>query len=385
MTGSTQARTGSPQDREPLVMENADHMEGFRSRGEYILSGHVRFRHGQLHFETERALWQRELNRVSCEAGMRIMHRGSLLTADQGSYDKNGNQALAQGHVYMRDSSGQVEALGDRLTYDRIRSEAVLSGNPMARRIYPDTAKSVDTVKSKGPDTLIIRARLLRYVDTAGIAVADNEVVITRRDLRITCGHAEYRKKADSLFLSQAPVAKVEDSEVKGLMMRLGLHGEELKGMLVQGQAEAKSLEKATDSTRAHQSHVEGESLFVAFKKSAIESVQVFRKATGTYFDVGRPQYVNRMSGEYMVMRFLERRAHDAEVLGLAKSTYYHFERDTLKGKNRAEGDTIALAFRDGKIEEVLVKGSSHGIYEGRSFGRGSRSKTVKDGGKVKP
>ena len=92
----------SAPDREPLIMENADHMEGFRARGEYILSGHVRFRHGELRFETERAVWQRDQNRVFCETGIRITHRGSLLTADHGSYDKNGNQAQAEGNVFMQ-------------------------------------------------------------------------------------------------------------------------------------------------------------------------------------------------------------------------------------------------------------------------------------------
>src|SRR5262245_9273281 len=77
------------EDRLPLIMENADHMEGFRTQGQYVLSGHVRFRHGELHFETERAVWERDQNRVSCQAGMRVTHRGALLVADRGSYDKN--------------------------------------------------------------------------------------------------------------------------------------------------------------------------------------------------------------------------------------------------------------------------------------------------------
>ena len=361
--------------KEPLVMDNADHMEGFRARGEYILTGHVRFHHGQLRFETEKAVWQRDLNRVFCETGMRITHRGSRLTADRGSYDKRGNQALAEGHVFMRDSSGEVEAQGERLTYDRVGREAVLSGNPLARRIYPE--------KKKGPDTLTIRGKTLRYCDSVGIAEAEDNVLITRNNLRITCGHAQYRQKQDSLFLSREPVVKVEDSEIKGALMRLGLRGEELKGLRVNGSAEAVSLEKATDSTRAHKSHVEGDSLFLAFKKSAVDCVQVFRHATGTYFDVDRSQYVNRMSGDYMVMRFQERRVHDAEVLGMAKSTYYHFEKDTLKGKNRAEGDVIALTFKAGKIDAVLVKGSAKGVYEGRGLGHGKKS-GVQNSGKVK-
>ncbi len=361
-------------------MENADHMEGFRTRGEYILTGHVRFHHGNLHFETDRAVWQREQNRVNCEAGMRITQRGALLTADRGSYDKSKNQALAQGRVFFRDSSGEMEGRGDHLTYDRLRHDAVLTGHPEVRRLYQ--VKPGDTVGTKTPDTLSIRGTTLRSNDSTGVAEASGKVFISRRDLRITCGHAEYRQKADSMFLSQDPKVEVENSEVKGLLMRLALKGEALRGLLVQGKAEALSLEQATDSTRARKSRVEGDSLRLAFREGAVESVQVFRRATGTYYDVDRPEYVNRMSGDYMVLRFRERKVHDADVLGSARSTYYHFENDSLKGKNQAQGDTIAFAFKEGKIDEVLVRGNARGTYEGRGLSRAKKTGTAGNGKK---
>jgi lipopolysaccharide assembly outer membrane protein LptD (OstA) len=95
---------------EPLIMENADRFEGYRSRGEYVLSGKVRFRHGTLKLETERAVWLKDRNIVYCESGIRIVQRGAVLTGDGGNYDKNRGEAMAEGHVFMRDSSGQVEA-----------------------------------------------------------------------------------------------------------------------------------------------------------------------------------------------------------------------------------------------------------------------------------
>src|SRR5690606_13970548 len=93
--GASVAAPPSP----PLVMENADKLEGVRSTGEYVLSGNVRFRHGDLRLETQRALWQRERNRVISETAMRITNRGALLTADRGSYDRNADRAEAVGRV----------------------------------------------------------------------------------------------------------------------------------------------------------------------------------------------------------------------------------------------------------------------------------------------
>jgi hypothetical protein len=36
-----------------------------------------------------------------------------------------------------------------------------------------------------------------------------------------------------------------------------------------------------------------------------------------------------------------------------------------LKGKNDAEGDTIDFAFKNGRVDEVLVKGAAKGTYFG--------------------
>jgi lipopolysaccharide export system protein LptA len=366
------ARRPSP----PLIMENADRLEGVRSTGEYILSGNVRFRHGDLRLETQRALWERVHNRVTAETAMRITHHGSLLTADRGMYDREADRALAEGHVNMRDSSGEVIATGDRLDYDRVRRVAVLSGNPVARRFYPvrmvyPGGDSTLIPEERPADTLTIRALKLRYNDSTGVSEAEGNVVITRRDLRITCGRAEYRQKQDSLILHESPIATVEDSEIKGKVIRMSMVGEELRGLRVRGQAEATSFEKATDSTSARNSKVTGDSLFAAFKAGGIDSVEVFTRAEGTYWEVKRPEYVNRMNGDYMVMRFHDREAREADVHGSARSTYYHFEGDTLKGRNRAEGQAITMAFTDGKIGEVLVQGAASGVYEGTGLGAG--------------
>jgi hypothetical protein len=166
----------------------------------------------------------------------------------------------------------------------------------------------------------------------------------------------------------------VDDNQVKGEVMRLGMHGEEIKSLLVKGKAVAHSVEPASDTSSARQSDVMGDSLFLAFKEKAIDSVQVFRNANGAYFDVDKPDFVNKMTGDYMVLRFTGKQVTSANVLGgtgSAKSTYYHFEKKLLKGKNDAEGDTIDFAFKDGKIDEVMVKGQAKGVYYGEKQSKG--------------
>lgn len=361
-----------PERNAPLIMENADHFEGYRSRGEYVLSGKVRFRHGELRVETERAVWQKERNIIFCESGMRITRKGSLLTADRGTYDKNLGQATAQGHVFMRDSSGEVAATGESIVYLRFRHLATLTGNPEVRRFYaakPDSAAAKGDGDGDGPDTLSIKGEIMTYDDSLQVAIADGDVRIRREKLNITCKKAEYHDRTDSLYLLGDPQVVVDDNRVEGDIMRMGMHGEEIKSLLVKGSAQAHSVEPATDTSVARQSDVRGDSLFLAFKEKAIDSVQVFRNADGAYFDVDKPDFVNKMSGEYMVLRFNGKQVASANVLGGAKSTYYHFEKKLLKGRNDAQGDTIDFAFKDGRIEEVVVKGTAKGTYFGAKPG----------------
>jgi lipopolysaccharide export system protein LptA len=409
-TASLHHAAGAPRQATPLIMENADRMEGSRSRGEFILIGKVRFTHGDLRLETERAVWQKDKNMVLCQSGMKITQKGAVLTADGGSYDKAQGQAVAEGNVRMRDSSGDVEAFGKTVVYNRQKHLTTLTGSPELRRYYPakdsaapdstrplpaaavaaadsGKARPAGSVAKPAGDTLVIRGRAMTYDDSQQVAVAEGNVHITRDKMRIDCARAEYHDKADSLYLLGEPQVQVDDSKVKGQTMRLGMHGEEIRSLLVKGAAQAHSLEPATDSSVARQSHVEGDSLFLAFKEKAIDSVQVFRHANGSYFDVDKPEYVNKMSGEYMVLRFAGRQIRSANVLGGAKSTYYHIETKKLKGRNEAEGDTIDFAFKEGKIDEVMVRGSAKGHYfgEGGKAGRSIAPDTLKPKPGAKP
>lgn len=399
MMSSTPASPAPPR-AEPLIMENADRMEGFRSRGEYVLSGKVRFSHGALRLETERAVWLKDRSLIYAEAGMRISHRGAVLTSQRGSYDKNQGQATAEGQVRMRDSSGEVEAFGQNVTYLRFKHLANLTGSPEVRRYYRKAADTSAGAADRPPaaagspraadtgkvtDTLVIRGRVLTYNDSAQVATADGDVRITRKNVHITCRKAEYHDRTDSLYLVGDPLVKVDESHVKGLVMRVGMNGEEIRSLLVKGDAQANTVEPATDTSAARQSKVTGDSLFLAFKEKAIDSVEVFRNTKGSYFDEDKPDFVNRMSGEYMVLRFKGKQVASANVMGGAKSTYFHLEKKAFKGKNDAEGDTIDFAFKDGKVEEVTVRGKAKGTYFGEPQTRKSIPGSRADSARIPP
>ncbi len=376
-----------PENTEPLIMENADRLEGFRTRGEYILTGNVRFSHGALHFETQRAVWSKELNLVYCEQGMRLTHHGSELVSDRGNYNKAKSEAEAEGHVIFRDSTGQIRGRGNRLNYNRLTHDVKLTGSPEIRRLYfdslPGKKGGLDTTRPN--DTLLLQALHMQYNDSTQIAFAESSVVITKRKTRITCDHAEYRDQVDSLLLVGNPLVKVERSRILGEKMRMKVTEEEIRGLLVQGKAQALNVDPRTDSTPERQSEIRGDSLQIAFTGRNIDSVQVFNDAEGLYFDTPRPLLRNRMQGREMLMRFKGKEVQSAKVKGGAKSTYYHLENGELRGRNVAQGDTIRFAFVGGQVDEVLVTGHAKGFYFGRNKPKPSDSTSTQvDSARVK-
>jgi lipopolysaccharide export system protein LptA len=321
-------------------MENADLFEGARSSGEFVLTGNVRFRHGDLKLETQKAVWYRERNLIQCDSGLHIEYRGSSLTGKSGRYDKTSGKAMAEGDVFMRDSGGTMEAGGGRVVYHRRERVAALSDNPFVRRLYPakKSNQKDSSGMSSGPrdssqgdldkkgsmsregDTLTIRAQVLKYNDSTGVADADRNVIMTRKDLKITCGAGRYHRKGDSLFLRKEPKVHMQDNEIEGDSMRVALDGEAVKGLLVRGNAIALAVESATDSTPARHSRVTGDSLVIAMREGAMDSVEVFRNAQGSTYEKGRTDRENKMEGEAMVLRFHDKRVRGAEVRGSAKS-----------------------------------------------------------------
>ncbi len=363
---STSAPVPAPPEEEPLIMERADRMEGFRDRGEYVLSGGVVFTHGGLRLETQRAVWRREASVVICDSGMVITNRGARLTARGGQYNKTMNRATAEGNVVMKDSAGEFELTGRSLIYNRLNHIAQLFGDPVMKR-FPEIDSAAGG--ERRGDTLVIKGDVLSYNDSLDVARAEGNVRIARGGLLIVSNRAEFHRSRDSLLLTGEPKVKLDENEVAGKEIGVRLAGEEIRSLMVRGNADAQSVEKDSTDVPVRKSRVWGDSLFMTFKKNSPDSIEVFSNTKGNYFDVDRPDYVNEMTGGYMVLRFGEKRVTSAHVVGEANSVYYHFEKNVFKGRNAAKGDTIQFTFDKGKIDEVEVIGKAAGQYLAKERG----------------
>lgn len=75
------------------------------------------------------------------------------------------------------------------------------------------------------------------------------------------------------------------------------------------------------------------------------------------------PEPLNRMSGRSMEIAFEDGDLDSIYVRGNATSIYYVREEGEKKGANRVSGDMIDMKIRDGRVSWIYVEGGTEGVY----------------------
>jgi hypothetical protein len=93
-----------------------------------------------------------------------------------------------------------------------------------------------------------------------------------------------------------------------------------------------------------------------------VDSLWAYRNVKSSYHPVKDSLRANEAYGKIMVLAFNKKGDVDnVKVWGNAKSVYHVEESD--KGVNIATGDSIAVAFKEGKASHVMLSGSVRGYY----------------------
>jgi hypothetical protein len=345
----------------------------------------VKCKYGKLDFETQRAVWNKQQNEVTCEGGMKALVDELILTAKRGGYKKKEALIWASGKVRGEDTLGNYEFISNYLTYDKETHDMKLTRRPVLRKFYRDDStsrKRLPKQKRSGKvDTLEIKARVIHYNDSLRIARAEKNVTITRGNMVLTCTTGIFYEVPQLIHLMGNPIAYLKEDTLRGDVMWLTLDGEELRKMALKGNAEGGYSERKRDSLSVsfmEKYHIEGDSLLMQFREETMEYIEVFKKGLATYFESRHPEMINNMKGDFLRINFLNEEIDSALVLGSAESVYYHFENNKYSGKNIAFGDTIGISFEQGKISDINIMGNAKGTYFGEAK-EGEKAKKEED------
>lgn len=349
----------------PLMMEHADSLSVERSRGFLLLKGNVRFRHDSVQFRTERATWNKNQESVHCEGGFLFLHPKGSLKANSGDYRRKEERADALGDVVARDSSGDGAYFGARAIYDKKNEFLDLIASPILHRYVRDTVK-------KTVDTMKIEARRITYSRKTEMAVAYGRVRMTRGDLVVTCDTGWFDQKNGKLALVGRPTCNLKENRLTGDSMFIVLDGDKLKTVRVIRNALGTQDEKPKNGDPIKHTRVQGDTLFAEFDGDKMKRIFVSVGALGEFWEEDLKKYVNKMSGNSLALAFQDGLMQDARVLGSAKSTYWYTDKNrVISGRNEAVGDTIFVGFDSSKVKRLRVNGNlANGVFYDLSKGK---------------
>lgn len=324
----------------PLIMKHADSLNVARVRGMLQLQGRVLFVHDSIEFRTQRAVWNKDAEMVTCNGGFLFTHPSGYIHAHEGIYQKKNSMATARGDVNAGDSAHTYAFKGEYLIYDREQEILTMPDHPKLFQF--------ETHKDSTVDTVTIEARRIIFNKKEMFAEAYRDVKLTQKEMVVTCDTGYFDRKNNWLSLTGHPTCDMKNYHLTGdsIFMVLDSTGKSLKSALVIRNAHGVQQEDAKPGTPGHVTEAFGDTLFAEFNDGKIERLYVNLNAHGFFYEDDLKEYRNLMDGDRLDLFFKRGKMDKAVVSGKAQSTYFYVKKDrSVSGKNEASGDTIHILF----------------------------------------
>ena len=254
---------------------------------------------------------------------------GSTLHADSLEYFRDARRSVATGAVTIRLKEDNVTITGRRVVHDANIQYTRVSLQPVLLQ--------VDSLGSGRVDTLVVRSVVMEaYRDSVRRLIAIDSVEIVRSDLAALAGRAVYFTEADSMTLRESPVVWHGVSQVNGDSINVYLRNRSLHLVQVTGHALAISRSDSLHADRFDQ--LTGEHMQMHFEDRILDRIDVETHAISVYhlYEEGRPNGLNKTSGDRIAMKFSRGRILAITVMGGVEGQYHP--------ENLAEGHEADLA-----------------------------------------
>ena len=244
----------------------------------------------------------------------------SVLTANELTYFRSAEKSIADGNVKINNRRNRLMIFGTHFENDKKNQYSKMTGNP--RLIQIDTTSKGET------DTLIVTASTLEsYQDSVERLIATDSVQITRGTVSGEAGLMVYFTEADSIFMTRSPCIWYETG-------------------------------------KNEDNQITGESIFLKLKKRKLETAYVRGRAVAiSRADTIYTERFNQMTGQEIILRFVDDKVNRINVITTATSLYYLFDNGKPNGMNVTTGDEIVVLFKDGKIDKIKALSGVEGKY----------------------
>jgi lipopolysaccharide assembly outer membrane protein LptD (OstA) len=332
-TGGERSESTGGERSESIDLLNADFSELRMEKDNVMLNliGNVKFKHGEVDLESERAVWYRTAGQVVFIDDVKIEDPDQILWADRVTYYKNSKKVVADGNVRLFSKKEDAVISGGHGEYDRTTKFVLFSQSP-ALILEPN----------RGDSTVTVTSQIMEYYVDEKRGMAKKDVLVTKATMKAKCDSATLLNNENKIILAGNPEAEKERDRLSGEKMEIHLQDEKVKRIEIFGNAKASHLE-VLDST------------------SQLTSNESQDRAEGKESFLSSQKMIFWLEGEEL---------KEVEASGNATSIYYPSQKgrsgsmESLSGdKNEASGDTIDLFLSNDRINRVLIKGGALGTY----------------------
>ncbi len=391
---------------EKLELLHANELQNVQRNGKnvQILSGDIKFRRGKyimycddaIRYETtdisiftgnvkvfgaQDTLWADSLvvynKKDILEAfGHPELHSGQRqIRAKKLRYDMENKTAQASGNVEMQEPDRYVEA--DSVWYGESSHEAKIFGQQQFATVI-DKSRNV---KIQGPiifqnlnteylqaeqrpvlvkldslnrEVVRISSNTIQGYPDSGRYTANEDVIITRENMRAETQRAVYFEEKDYARLEKSPKVWYKENTITGKEIDVYFHGDKLEQAIIPEKAEVNSTVHGFQKAR---------------RSKVPDSLRVTPSGRPVLLDTSqyayqRTKYEDNLKGSQLHIWFEQGNINRIRVSGMAQSTYHVFEDSILQGVNETSGDTIKMQFAADSLDQIDVIGGTRGTFK---------------------
>ena len=234
-------------------------------------------------------------------------------------------KALATQHVVFNDSVHFVKLFADSVLYRVDQDSGLATGRP--RLVKYD---------STGATEIEIRSEKLAYDGKKARAVALRNVKITKGDIVALAVEAQFFSSKNEVVITGAPLITQGEDKMRADTIAIFLKGKQLERVHLKGRG--KMTSKVHLKKKTLTDWISGRDIWMFFRQDTLKRVTVREQAI---------------------------------------SVYHVIEKNEEKGINQVLGDSLTIAFKKGKPEDVRIL-SAPGLSRGKFYPPGAKIEPLK-------
>ncbi len=330
------------QAQEKIVLEYADTLRSKGSIRELI--GNVKVNRGDEHIIADRAIYDAEAKIISLYGRVNLSEPSRRVSAEQMRYDENTGNFDARGSVDVwigdslrircntahyvdeisklkLDGNLFIEMFNDssQITgrwgqFDLKDSSGVIEGSPVYSLLIKDGDKR---------DTLVIKSDRLEFSQRDRSALFIGNVELTRLDILALADTLYHQPDSNRTQLTGAPILWRGDDELSGKQIYIVYKGQNIKTLIVSGDAVVLSPSKENDKRK---NKLAGRKISFEVIDDSTRYIKVEGDAVGRYFvwdDKNVYQGVNLATADVIEIMILGKRTKMIEINGKANGAFY--------------------------------------------------------------